>query len=147
MSSVTRVLPLVGRLGFSLLFLGAAPRHFSAEGIQHAADLGVPLASLAVPLSGVLAIVGGLSLLTGLRAKWGAWALVAFMVPVTLMMHRFWAAPDAAGHHVQLAMFAKNVALTGALLHYAFFGAGPLSVDAMLEKSRGGGEAGSSARA
>jgi uncharacterized membrane protein YphA (DoxX/SURF4 family) len=49
-----------------------------------------PLASIAVPLSGVLAIAGGLSILLGYRAKLGACLIVVFLVPVTLMMHRFW---------------------------------------------------------
>jgi uncharacterized membrane protein len=57
------VLVLIGRILFSAIFLAAAPRHCTAEAAQHAADLGVPLARLAVPVSGVLAIAGGLSAL------------------------------------------------------------------------------------
>jgi hypothetical protein len=49
-----RYLYLLGRILFSLIFITAAPRQFTSEGIQHAADLGVPLASLLVPLSGVI---------------------------------------------------------------------------------------------
>jgi len=40
----------------------------------------VPLAAIAVPLSGVLAIAGGLSILLGYRAKLGAWLIVLFLV-------------------------------------------------------------------
>jgi hypothetical protein len=36
-----KVISLVGRVLFSLIFVTAAPRHFTYEGIQHAADLGV----------------------------------------------------------------------------------------------------------
>jgi hypothetical protein len=43
----------------------------------------VPLASIAVPLSGVVAIAGGLSILLGYRAKLGAWLIVLFLIPVT----------------------------------------------------------------
>jgi len=122
------VVPLIGRVLFALIFLLAAPRHFSHEGIAHAAELGVPLASLAVPLSGMLAIIGGLSVATGYHAKWGAWALIAFLVPVTLGMHAFWRLSDPAMVHVQQAMFAKNLSMLGAALLIAFFGSGPLSV-------------------
>ena len=56
---------LLGRVLFSAIFLAAAPRHFTGEAAAHAAELGVPLARLAVPLSGVMAIAGGLSVLLG----------------------------------------------------------------------------------
>ena len=121
-------LPLIGRVLFALIFVVAAPRHFSHEGIQHAADLGVPLASLLVPLSGLLAIAGAVSVATGYQARWGAWALVAFLVPVTLGMHAFWRLDDPVLRHVQQAMFAKNLSMMGGALFIAFFGSGPLSV-------------------
>jgi len=120
----------IGRLLFALIFLAAAPRHFSAEGIHHADELGVPFAGVMVPLSGVLALVGGLSVALGFHARWGAWALVAFLVPVTLGMHAFWRVPDEALRHVQQAMFAKNLAMLGAALLLTWSGAGPWSLDA-----------------
>jgi len=111
-----RVLYLVGRVLFALIFIVAAPRHFTAEGINHAADLGVPLAALCVPLSGVMALAGGLSVASGYRSEWGARMLIAFLVPVTLMMHGFWRLHDPQAVHIQQAMFLKNVALVGAAL-------------------------------
>ena len=50
----------VGRILFGLIFISAASRHFTHEGIQHATDLGVPPASLPVRISGILAVLGGL---------------------------------------------------------------------------------------
>jgi putative oxidoreductase len=124
-----RYLCLVGRILFSLIFITAAPRHFTAEGIQHAADLGVPLASLLVPLSGVVALAGGLSIAIGYHARWGACLLVGFLVPVTLMMHAYWKLHDPAMVHVQQGMFAKNLSMLGAALLITQFGAGPMSID------------------
>ena len=124
-----RYLVLSGRILFALIFITAAPRHFSQEGIQHAAELGVPLAGVLVPISGVMALVGGLSVAAGFKAKWGAWALAAFLVPVTLMMHAFWELHDPGAIHVQQAMFAKNLSMLGTVLLIAYFGSGPLSVD------------------
>jgi uncharacterized membrane protein YphA (DoxX/SURF4 family) len=43
-----------------------------------------------VPLAGVLSIVGGFSILLGYRAKVGAWLIVLFLIPVTVLMHKFW---------------------------------------------------------
>jgi putative oxidoreductase len=124
-----RYLALLGRILFALIFIAAAPRHFTHEGIQHAANLGTPLASLLVPVSGVLALAGGLSVAVGYRARWGAWLLVGFLVPVTLVMHSFWKLQDPVLIHTQQAMFWKNVSMLGAALLVAQFGAGPVSVD------------------
>jgi putative oxidoreductase len=43
---------------------------FSSQTIAYAASEGVPLASIMVPFSGALAIVGGLSILLGYRPGW-----------------------------------------------------------------------------
>lgn len=50
---------VLGRLFFALLFLMASFNHFKGQTIAYAASQGVPLASLAVPFSGVLALLGG----------------------------------------------------------------------------------------
>jgi putative oxidoreductase len=118
-----------GRILFALIFVTAARRHFTHEGIQHAADLGVPLAGLLVPISGVMALAGGLSVAFGYKTKWGAWLLVGFLVPVTFMMHAFWRLQDPSMIHVQQAMFAKNLSMLGAALLLTQFGGGPISFD------------------
>jgi len=81
---------LLGRLFFALIFLMAGPNNFSSQTIAYAASQGVPLASIVVPFSGALAIVGGLSILLGYRARIGAWLIALFLVGVTPMMHKFW---------------------------------------------------------
>ena len=130
-----RVLYPMGRILFALIFIFAAPRHFTAEGIHHAAELGVPLAAICVPISGVMALAGGLSVATGYRARWGAWLLIAFLVPVTFMMHAFWRLQDAQAAHIQQAMFAKNIAMLGAALLLTQFGPGPISFGAKKDTS------------
>ena len=121
---------VLGRLLFAAIFLMAGLGHFSKQEIGYAAAQGVPLASVAVPLSGVLALAGGLSILLGYRAKLGAWLIVLFLVPVTVMMHNFWAVKDPMMAQMQMIMFMKNVAMLGAALLITQFGAGPLSLDA-----------------
>ena len=120
---------VLGRFFFALIFLFAAPNHFTKQTIAFSASQGVPLASIAVPLSGVLAMAGGLSILLGYRAKLGACLIVVFLVPVTLMMHRFWTVPDPMMAQVQMVMFMKNLAMLGSALLISQFGAGPFSVD------------------
>jgi putative oxidoreductase len=107
----------------------ASSGHFSRATIDFAASQGVPLAPLAVPLSGVLSLVGGLSILLGYRTRMGAWLIVLFLVPVSLAMHQFWAVHDPMMAQMQLAMFMKNLSMLGAALFISVAGAGPLSFD------------------
>jgi putative oxidoreductase len=120
---------VLGRLLFALIFLMAGANHFNKQTIGYAASQGVPLASIAVPLSGVLAIAGGLSILLGYRAKLGAWLIVLFLIPVTLMMHKFWTVTDPMMAQLQMILFMKNVSMLGGALLISHFGGGPFSLD------------------
>jgi putative oxidoreductase len=127
-SSLAGPIVLLGRLFFALIFLMAAPNHFKAQTIAFAASQGVPLASLLVPLSGALALAGGLSILLGYRARIGAWLIALFLIAVT-PMHNFWAVADPMMHQMQMILFMKNVAMLGGALLLSQLGAGPWSLD------------------
>jgi putative oxidoreductase len=127
---VSRVVVPVGRLAFVAIFLLSALGHFSRASIGYAAEHGVPLAEILVPAAGALALLGGLSILLGYRARLGAWLLVAFLVPVTVLMHNFWAIEDPATAGLQRVMFLKNLSMLGGALLLTHFGAGPVSLDA-----------------
>jgi putative oxidoreductase len=124
-----RYLVALGRLFYSLIFIVAGFGHFTHLEITYAASQGVPLASLVVPVSGIMAIVGGLSVLLGFHGKLGAWLLVLFLVPVTFAMHNFWAVKDPMMQQIQMAMFLKNFSMLGAALFFTQIGTGPLSLD------------------
>lgn len=124
---------LFGRILFATIFVIAAPAHFSSQTIQYASAARVPFASILVPFSGVLALLGGLSVALGYKANLGALLLVLFLVPVTIMMHNFWAVQDPMMARMQQVMFFKNIALLGTAFLISYFGSGPLSVDAWLE--------------
>jgi putative oxidoreductase len=120
---------LLGRFLFALIFIMSGPRHFLSQTIAYAASQGVPMASIAVPFSGLLAIVGGLSILIGYRAKLGAWLIVLFLVGITPMMHKFWGVTDPMMQQIQMVMFFKNVSMLGGALLMTQLGAGPWSLD------------------
>lgn len=124
-----KAIALLGRILFSLIFLVSSAGHFSGQTIQYAAAQGLPLANILVPVSGIVAAVGALSIVLGYRAQAGAWLIVIFLLPVTLVMHQFWAAGDPAMQQMQLAMFMKNISMLGAALLISYFGSGPLSID------------------
>ncbi len=135
-------LVLLGRILFAAIFIIAAPGHFTQGTIAYAANHGVPLAGFAVPLSGGIALLGGVSVLLGYRARFGAWLLVLFLLPVTFTMHNFWAVTDGAAAAMQKVMFLKNLSMLGGALLIAHFGAGPLSLDDRIERLRNHGERG-----
>lgn len=122
----------VGRILYSAIFILAGAGHFSEEKIALAASYDVPFASILVPISGIMAIAGGLSVALGFIANYGAWLLAMFLVPVTIMMHNVGAVPEENG--VQLVMFMKNLALLGSALLIAYHGSGPLSLDDVIQR-------------
>jgi putative oxidoreductase len=120
---------LAGRFLYSLIFIFASLGHFSQKTIGYAASQGVPMAHVLVPLSGIMALVGGLSILLGYKGRWGAVLIILFLVPVTIAMHNFWAVTDPMMKQMQMAMFLKNVSMLGAAFMVLYFGTGPLSLE------------------
>src|SRR5258708_14548287 len=80
---------VLGRFFFVLIFLMSGPLPFSKQEVAYAPAQGVPLASLVVPFSGMLAFVDALSILLVYRVKLGAWLIVLFLVPFLLLIHNF----------------------------------------------------------
>ncbi|HRI88584.1 MAG TPA: DoxX family protein [Candidatus Hydrogenedentes bacterium] len=81
-----------------------------------------------------LEIAGGLSVLTGFKARWGALALIVFLVPATLIFHAFWTLP-AESMRMEMISFLKNISILGGLLFVLANGAGSFSVDNRLSAS------------
>lgn len=127
-SSVSAPVVFLGRLFFVLIFLTAGFTHLAKQTIAYAASQGVPAASVLVPLSGAIALVGSLSILLGYRAKVGAWLIVLFLIGVT-PLHKFWGVSDPMMQQIQMAMFMKNIAMLGGALLITQFGSGPWSLD------------------
>jgi len=127
---------LVGRVLYSLMFLMAIMGSFSSGTIQYASSAGVPLASITVPLSGIIAFLGAVSIIIGYKAKIGAWLLVLYLLPVTFMMHNFWAVTDPMMQQMQMVSFMKNISMLGGALIISYWGAGPMSLDNKSEKSK-----------
>jgi uncharacterized membrane protein YphA (DoxX/SURF4 family) len=81
----------------------------------------LPAPMVAVLGSGVLLILGGLSILLGLYPDIGLWLIVAFLVGTTPIMHNFWSVSDPGQKVMQWVQFSKNVALLGAALMMLVF--------------------------
>jgi uncharacterized membrane protein YphA (DoxX/SURF4 family) len=103
---------------FGGFFLYNGINHFKHREMmsQYAAAKGVVAPLLAVQASGALAIAAGVSVLAGVKPRQGLTAVLAFLIPVSLQMHRFWEVEDPQQRMVEQVHFAKNVALVGAAL-------------------------------
>lgn len=120
---------LAGRILFSLIFLLSSFGHFSEPSIAHAASKGVPIASFLVPLSGVIELIGALSIVLGYKSRYGAWLIILFLLPVTIMLHNFWTITDPMAQQMDMIAFMKNLSMMGGALIITHFGSGPLSLD------------------
>jgi putative oxidoreductase len=127
-SSASGPVVFLGRLCFALIFLMSGFTHFAKQTIGFAASQGVPMASVLVPASGLLAFFGALSILLGYRAKLGAWLIVVFLIGVT-PMHKFWGISDPMMQQMQMVMFMKNITMLGGALLITQLGSGPWSLD------------------
>ena len=112
------VLFLIGRILFALIFLSAVNMHLlkREQGVQYARMYNVPLAELGVPLTGVMAVLGGLSVALGIWGDLGALLIAAFLLLITPYMHAFWRETDAMQRANQMAHFTKNLAMLGGAL-------------------------------
>lgn len=109
---------LVGRLLLGGYFIFNGFNHFSNASMMtgYAQSKGVPAAKAAVLLSGLLLLVGGLSILLGIYPMIGTLAIALFLLPVTFMMHAFWKVQEPMAKMGETINFTKNLALLGATL-------------------------------
>ncbi|MEX0676652.1 MAG: hypothetical protein WD063_06225 [Pirellulales bacterium] len=69
----------------------------------------------------------------GLYARLGALALLAFLIPVSVVMHNFWAIDEGPERMGQMINFMKNVSITGGVTLVLALGAGPCSIDSLMK--------------
>lgn len=108
----------IGRILFGGYFLYNGIQHIARRHhlTGYAKAKGVPLASVAVVVSGIILILGGVSILLNHFAFIGIWLLILFLVPTTFMMHAFWKETDGNVRMLEQVQFLKNLCMTGALL-------------------------------
>lgn len=126
----------LGRFLFSLIFILSGINHFSSVSIDYAGNAGIPIPGILVPASGAIALIGGLSVLVGYKARFGALLLIIFLIPVTFLMHRFWTINDPQIAQMEMVHFMKNLSMLGGAILINFYGAGPISYDKYKEKLR-----------
>ena len=115
-----RALTLTARFLITALFLLSGVTHFTNipyyVGLMPAS---VPYPVACVLVSGVVELVGALMILLNWRPRLGGWLLIAFLLPVTFVVHGYEVlnATTQAWYVVQQAHFIKGFALCGAALY------------------------------
>jgi len=126
-----KFITLIGRILISQIFLASGFGKITGfSGTQkYMAAYGMPFTAFFAICAIILEIGGGLSVLLGYKARWGAVALMVFLIPTTLIFHTNFS------DQMQVIQFMKNIAILGGLFMVAGFGAGDMSLD---ERSRFG---------
>jgi uncharacterized membrane protein YphA (DoxX/SURF4 family) len=115
MSTVERAALVAGRIMFGGYFVYSGIRHFKDREamIGYAKSKGVRWPKFAVLGTGAMLVVGGLSLVTGVKPKLGAGIVTGFLAGVTPQMHDYWNAGDQMQRMNDKVNFTKNLALIG----------------------------------
>jgi putative oxidoreductase len=78
-------------------------------------------------------VFGGISVLLGLRTRWGAIALLLFTASTIIFAHHFWTMEGAARAANQVQAL-KNLSIMAGLLVFVIMGSGRYSADDLIGK-------------
>ena len=119
-STAAGVAFLIGRALFALVvgYLAFGNLLDLDSAVGYAQSKGAPMASVTVPLGSVGLVAGALAVLVGDYPAVGALVVVAFLLPITVVMHDFWAMEGQDRQNEQIH-FLKNVGLMGGALVFA----------------------------
>lgn len=111
------ILKIAGRTALSAIFIQSGLDAVQRPGMpaQMVERAGLPQPELLTQINGGLMAGAGTLLALGLAPRSSALALLASLVPTTVVGHAFWNA-EGRERQNQMVHFAKNLAMMGALL-------------------------------
>lgn len=109
---------VIGRVLFALVLLNSGVMHLTkSEGmVGYAAHKKVPMPKASVLLSGLLMVLGSLSVILGVYADLGALVLAVLLLVMAVKMHDFWKHTDPQAKQGEMIGFMKNIGLAGGAL-------------------------------
>jgi len=109
---------LLGRMIFGGFFLYNGIHHFQERKslAQYSSAKHVPTPDVAVVATGTMLLVGGASIVLGIKPKWGTLAVMGFLAGVSPVIHDFWKIQDPGQRQNEQINFMKNLALMGGAL-------------------------------
>ena len=81
----------------------------------------LPYAPIILIVATVSELIGGFLIFFNIKARFGAFILILFFIPTTILIHQFWFL-EGIKRELQMIMFTKNIAILGGLLYVAIFG-------------------------
>jgi uncharacterized membrane protein YphA (DoxX/SURF4 family) len=116
--SVTEIALIIGRVLFALLFISSGVNHFAQNSAMtaYAKYKKIPMAKIAVYISGLMLVLGGIYIALGFYADLGALLIAIFLIPTAFLMHAFWKESDATAKANERIAFFKDLSLAGAAL-------------------------------
>ncbi|MEY4605758.1 MAG: DoxX family protein [Ilumatobacteraceae bacterium] len=134
------VVLIIGRVLFALVLLNSGIMHLTkSEGmVGYATHKKVPVPKLSVLASGLLMVLGSLSVILGVYADLGALVLAVLLLAMAVKMHDFWAA-DEQSKQMETIQFFKNLSMAGAaLVMFAAIAASEVDADVIGPMLTGG---------
>jgi len=121
----------IARSSIASIFIAAAISKFVFfdQTVQYMTSKGFTIVPLFLVGAAAVEFFGGLSVVFGYKARFGATLLLLFLIPTTLIFHDFWNVTDHDLQVLQFTNFMKNVSIFGGLLYLICFGAGKFAFD------------------
>ena len=126
---------MLGRILLALIFVRAGINKLGSIDATAAemAKAGIPLSNVLIYGAIAMELGVGLLLMIGLFARCAALALFFYTLTLALIFHAYWNAP-AAQARLQASFFFGHLSIMGGMLMVVAFGAGALSLDAMMRR-------------
>jgi putative oxidoreductase len=119
---------LAARILFTLIFFLSGVTHFTnMSDYINLMPAAIPLRAFWVTISAVVELLGAAMILFNYRPRLGAWLIVIFLVPVTIVVHgtAMIMLPDPIMRAVNVSMFLKGLAMIACALFITQFGVRP----------------------
>ncbi len=129
-TAYTNALALAGRILLAAIFVISGWNKIGGfDGVaSYIGSKGLPMPQVLAALTIALELGGGILLIVGYKVRWVALLFFLWLIPTTLIFHKFWGI-DAAQVQNQMNNFLKNVSIMGAMLIVMAFGPGAYSLD------------------
>jgi putative oxidoreductase len=131
MSFAETISPLLGRCALVWFYVNGAFNIFNhwSSVTNELAARHVPLPPLILLVAFILVAMGCFSLLFGYHVRHGAVILFGLTIAGAVLLHDYWHVSNPAARSTEFEIFARDIAICGALLLMMGVGGGPIAID------------------
>jgi putative oxidoreductase len=122
---ISPAIGITARILFTLIFFLSGITHFTAmQDYINLMPAPIPFRAFWVTISAVVELIGAAMILFNYRPRLGAWLIVIFLVPVTIVVHgtAMVTLSDPVMRGVNVSMFLKGLAMIACALFITQFG-------------------------